>query len=313
MRVLFWGTPDFATPPLRALLGEGYDVVGVVTQPDRAQGRHHSAPVPPPVKVIADDEGIPVLQPEQPRGDEFLAALRALEPDVSVVVAYGRLLPQAAIELPPLGTLNIHASLLPRWRGAAPIQAALRAGDTETGITIMRMVRQLDAGPIVLQAPTPIESDETFGELQLRLSELGALAIVEALTLLGLGPLDERAQDGGAATYAPKIDRDQQRIDWTASGDVVARQIRAFDPRPGAFSQLRGVDVKLFGARSARDAKGEPGTALEVDESGLLVACGHGGVRCSYVHPSGKRRLAALDWFQGRGIRLGDRFASDLR
>ncbi|NUQ13534.1 MAG: methionyl-tRNA formyltransferase, partial [Gemmatimonadaceae bacterium] len=151
MRVLFWGTPEFATPPLRALLGEGIDVVGVVTQPDRPQGRHRSTLVPPPVKQVALEEEIPVLQPERPRGDDFLAAVRALEPDLSVVVAYGHILPKEVIDLPPQGTLNIHASLLPRWRGAAPIQAALLAGDAETGVSIMRMVPALDAGPVVHQ------------------------------------------------------------------------------------------------------------------------------------------------------------------
>ncbi|MFN8571647.1 MAG: methionyl-tRNA formyltransferase [Gemmatimonadaceae bacterium] len=308
MRVLFWGTPEFAVPPLRALLGEGYDVVGVVTQPDKPQGRSRSVLVPSPVKALAVDEGIPVLQPERPRGPEFLAALDTLHPDVSVVVAYGHLLPVDVIQRPALGTLNIHASLLPRWRGAAPIQAAIRAGDLETGITIMRMVRELDAGPVVLQASTPIESDETYGELQLRLSELGALAIVEALTLLFLGNAPEHEQDSAAASYAPKIDRAQQRVDWSVSGDEVARLIRSFDPRPGGFSALGGVEVKLFGGRAVRDARGAAGTVLDVDESGLLVACGSGGVRCTYVHPAGKRRLAALDWFQGRGVRVGDRF-----
>jgi methionyl-tRNA formyltransferase len=310
MRVLFWGTPEFATPPLRALLGEGYDVVGVVTQPDRPQGRHRSVTVQPPVKVIATTDGLPVLQPAHPRDDEFLQSLRDLRPDISVVVAYGHLLPQAVIQLPPLGTLNIHASLLPRWRGAAPIQAALRAGDAQTGVSIMRMVQRLDAGPVLLQAPTPIENDETYGELQLRLSELGALAIMEALTLVSLGDAPEIPQDEELATYAAKIDRTQQTIDWTTRGDEVARTIRAFDPRPGAFSTLRDTEVKLFGARTAPDASGDPGAVLRVDESGLLIACGEGAVRCTYVHPAGKRRVAALDWAQGRGVQVGDRFGT---
>ena len=170
MRVLFWGTPDFATPALRALLGEGIDVVGVVTQPDKPQGRSRSTLVPPPVKVVASDEELLVLQPEKPRGEAFVSAVRELAPDLSVVVAYGHILPRDVIELPPLGTLNIHASLLPRWRGAAPIQAAILAGDTETGVSIMRMVPALDAGPVILQAGTEILDDETGGELTLRLS-----------------------------------------------------------------------------------------------------------------------------------------------
>ncbi|GMV08893.1 MAG TPA: methionyl-tRNA formyltransferase [Gemmatimonadaceae bacterium] len=306
MRVLFWGTPEFATPPLRALLGEGYEVVGVVTQPDKPQGRSRSTLVPSPVKVIALEEGLPVLQPERPRGEEFEGALRALAPDISVVVAYGHILPQSVIDLPPLGTLNIHASLLPRWRGAAPIQAAILAGDDETGVSIMRMVRRMDAGPVILQAPTPILGDETYGELQLRLSELGALAIVEALTLIAMGAAQEDAQDEVLATYAGKVEREHTLVNWTGDARQVARQIRAYDPRPGAYTTLRGVDVKLSGVRLAPDAEGDPGLVLAIDEGGMLVACRTGGVRVAYVQPAGKRRLAALDWAQGRGVAAGD-------
>ena len=310
MRVLFWGTPDFATPALRALLGEGCDVVGVVTQPDRAQGRSRSLLAASPVKRVAEREGLPVLQPETPRGEAFEAALRALAPDISVVVAYGHFLPRPVIERPPLGTLNIHASLLPRWRGAAPIQAAIRAGDSESGISIMRMVPRMDAGNVLLQVPTPIADDETYGELQLRLSELGALAIVEALTLLSFGPVAEIAQDDARVTFAPKIEREHADVDWHRTGVDVARGIRAFDPRPGAFSSLRGTEVKLFGVRPAMDARGDAGAVIEIGEDGMLVACGDGGVRIGYVHPAGRRRIAALDWAQGRGIAVGDVFAA---
>ncbi|MEO7965762.1 MAG: methionyl-tRNA formyltransferase, partial [Gemmatimonadaceae bacterium] len=296
MRVVFWGTPEFATPPLRALLGEGYDVVGVVTQPDKPQGRHRSTLTPPAVKVVALEEGIPVLQPEKPRGEEFLSALRELAPDISIVVAYGHILPRDVIDMPSLGTLNIHASLLPRWRGAAPIQASILAGDSETGITIMRMIPKLDAGAIVLQAPTPIPDDETFGELQLRLSELGAQALVEALTLMAFATPTERQQEEGDVTYAPKIEREHSRLDWSRRFDEISRAIRAYDPRPGAFTTLRGLEVKLYGARAAAGVTGDPGSVLQIDESGVLVACGQGAVRVGYVQPSGKRRRAALDF-----------------
>ncbi len=310
MRVLFWGTPEFATPPLRALLGEGYDVVGVVTQPDRPQGRSRSALVASPVKRIALEEGLPVLQPERPRGAEFADAVRALAPDLSIVVAYGHILPKDVIDLPPLGTLNIHASLLPALRGAAPIQAAIRTGQPETGVTIMRMVPALDAGPVLHQVPTPIADDETYGELQMRLSELGALALVEALALLGLGEARETPQDDSRATYAAKIERDDARVDWSRSAEQVSRIVRAFDPRPGAFTTLRGDDVKLFGVRIAlSDGRpgGGPGEVIAVGDEGMLVACGEGVVRILDAQPAGRRRLRVGEWARGRGIGVGDR------
>lgn len=307
MRIVFWGTPEFATPALRALLGEGFDVVGVVTQPDRPRGRSRSTLEPSPVKRVALEEGLPVLQPERPRGDEFLAQLSAFEADLSVVVAYGHILPAAVIDQPRLGTLNIHASLLPALRGAAPIQWAIAEGHLETGITIMQMVPALDAGPMLHTLRTPILPDETGGELTQRLSELGAQAIVEALMLLDAGAARATEQDDSQATYAPKLDREVCRVDWHQPSDVIARRIRAFDPIPGAWSTRLGTDVKLYGARAVQDGNGAPGVVLEVDESGLLVGSGEGAVRISHVHPGGRRRLTALDWHKGRGVALGDR------
>jgi methionyl-tRNA formyltransferase len=313
VRVLFWGTPEFATAPLRALLGEGFDVVAVVTQPDRPVGRSRSTLQPSAVKTVALEEGIPVLQPEKPRGDEFLARLRALEPDVSVVVAYGHILPQAVIDLPRLGTLNIHASLLPALRGAAPIQAAIREGLGETGVTIMQMVPALDAGPILHQVRTPIAEDETAGELALRLSELGAEALIEALALIELGRATPQPQDDAAATYTSKVTRESARVDWTQPAHTVAHQIRAFDPKPGSWGRLRGGEVKLYGARVApRGTAHAPGEVIAVDESGLLVACGGGAVRVLLVQPAGKRRLSALEWANGRGVAVGDRFDTEV-
>lgn len=309
MRVVFWGTPEFATAPLRALLGEGSDVVAVVTQSDKPVGRSRSTLRASPVKEVALAEGIPVLQPERPKGDDFVAQLRALEPDISVVVAYGHILPKAVIDLPRLGTLNIHASLLPALRGAAPIQAAIRDGLGETGVTIMQMVPALDAGPMLLKARTPILEDETAGELALRLSELGAMALIEALALLELGLAKPEAQDESLATYATKLTRDSARVDWTLSAHEVGRHIRAYDPRPGAWGRIRDTDVKLFGARVApRGSTHGPGEVLAVDDVGLLVACGGGAVRVTAVQPSGKRRLSPAEWAHGRGVAVGDRF-----
>ncbi len=310
MRVLFWGTPEFAEPPLRALIGEGFDVCGVVTQPDKPVGRSRSTLEPPPVKRIALEEGLTVLQPDRPRGDEFIAQVRQLEPDISVVVAYGHILPSSVIDLPRLGTLNIHASLLPKLRGAAPIQAAIRDGHTETGVTIMRMVQALDAGPSILQVRTPIPEDETFGELRLRLAEMGALALIEALALIDFGKATETPQDESLATYASKIDRAMTRIDWSSDATTVSRIIRAYDPRPGAHTTVRGGEVKLFGARRADGGgTGEAGEVLSIDGTGMLVACGEGSVQVTNVHPSGKRRLTPREWAAGRGVSVGERLS----
>jgi methionyl-tRNA formyltransferase len=311
VRVLFWGTPEFATPPLRALLGEGFDVVGVVTQPDRPVGRSRSSVAASPVKQIAVEEGVPVLQPEKPRGDaEFFAAVRGLAPDISIVVAYGNLLSRELIDLPPRGTLNIHASLLPAFRGAAPIQASILGGLTETGVTIMRMVPKLDAGPIVHQLTTPIADDETGGELSLRLSELGALALVEALALMEAGAAQEREQDEAAATYAGKIDRETTRIDWSLSAVEVARRIRAFDPKPGAWTTHRGADLKMYGGRAMGALyRAAPGTTCLIDANGMAVACGDGVVQVTTLQPSGKRRLTPADLANGRGVAVGERLS----
>ncbi|MGV3709846.1 MAG: methionyl-tRNA formyltransferase [Gemmatimonas sp.] len=315
MRILFWGTPDFAVPALRALIGEGHDVVGVVTQPDKPRGRSRSQLDPSPVKVVALEEQIPVLQPEKPRGEEFMAEMRALDAEVSVVVAYGHILPRAVIDLPEHGTLNIHGSLLPALRGAAPIQASILQGHAETGITIMQMVPALDAGPMLHTLRTPIEPDETYGELHDRMAELGALGIVQALALLEAGAARPVEQDDTQATYAAKITRELARIDWKASADDVSRGIRAFDPRPGAYGSLRGADLKFFGGSvfSADDAsldeallRSSPGTVRAIDEQGLIVRCGIGAVRIEEVQPSGKPRLSPLAWSRGRGISVGD-------
>jgi methionyl-tRNA formyltransferase len=318
VRVLFWGTPDFATPPLRALLGEGFDVVGVVTQPDKPVGRSRSKLQPSPVKQVAIEEGLPILQPERPRGDDFFSRVRELGPEISVVVAYGHILPRAAIDLPPHGTINIHASLLPALRGAGPIQAAIREGHTRTGVTIMRMVQKLDAGPIILQLATPVNDDETYGELALRLSELGAAALIESLALIELGKAPEEPQEEAAATFAPKVDRDLARVDWSRDARTVARSIRAYDPKPGAFATLKSdggespggsTEVKMFGARLApRPESSVPGEVLAAGNDGIVVACGEGAVRVLQVQPAGKRRITAAEWFHGRGIVAGARF-----
>ena len=311
MRIVFWGTSSFAVPALRALLGEGFDVAGVVTQPDRPVGRSRSTLVPSPVKSAALEEELPIFQPESPADESFLAELRALEPELSIVVSYGHILRSSLIALPTLGTINVHASLLPALRGAAPIQGAVREGLTETGVTVMRMVQALDAGPILLRSRTPIVRDETAGELETRLSELGALALVEALTLMSLGKLTETPQDDTKATYAPKIVREMARIDWSAPAEIVARTIRAYDPKPGAFTTYRGGEVKLFGAAAATETErgtNAPGTVVTIDPHGMLVACGTGTVLIACAQPAGRTRVDPEEWMRGRGIDVGDRF-----
>jgi methionyl-tRNA formyltransferase len=311
VRVLFWGTPEFAAAPLRALLGEGFEVVGVVTQPDKPVGRSRAL-TPPPVKVIALEEKIPCFQPATPKDEEFLETITAMEPDISIVVAYGHILPRRVIDLPRLGTLNIHASLLPLLRGAAPIQAAIRQGFTETGVTIMRMVPALDAGPVIHASSIPVLEDETYGELQNRLAELGALTLIEALALIEMGAAQDKPQDDSLATYAGKVTRDDARVNWNLSAGEVSRILRAFDPKPGAFTTLNGVDVKLFGAKRVRDDSGdrdEPGTVSSSAE-GMVVACSDGAICIRDVQPSGKKRMRSTEWMRGRGIAIGDRLGT---
>ena len=306
MRILFWGTPDFAAPPLRALMGEGFEVVGVVTQPDKPQGRSREI-IPSPVKQIALEEDLPLFQPKNARDPDLLEMLNVIKPDISIVVAYGHILPQNIIDLPSKGTLNIHASLLPALRGAAPIQAAIRQGLHKTGISIMRMVPPLDAGPVLVQAETEVYDDETYGELKTRLAELGALALLEALAFLAAGKAKEKPQEESRATYAPKINRDSGRIDWKLSAIEIARLIRAFDPKPGAFTTSEKGDIKLFGPRVMDGIKGKPGEVIKVTGE-LIIACGTDALRITEVQPTGKKRMAAHDWARGRGAKAGDRY-----
>jgi methionyl-tRNA formyltransferase len=308
VRVLFWGTPEFAAAPLRALIGEGFDVVGVVTQPDKPQGRSREV-IPSVVRQIAEEEDIPLFQPMNARDPELLEKLTELKPDVGIVVAYGHILPQNIIDLPAKGTLNIHASLLPLLRGAAPIQGAIKQGLGETGVTIMRVVPALDAGPILLQAETPILADETYGELSDRLSELGALSLIEALSLISIGASKEKPQDDARATYATKITRESSRIDWSASALEISRLIRASDPKPGAFTQTPNFDIKLFGPKLMDGIKGEPGEVLKTTGE-LVIACGIDALRIAEVQPSGKSRMPAQEWTRGRGAVVGATFGA---
>ncbi|HEU4828323.1 MAG TPA: methionyl-tRNA formyltransferase, partial [Gemmatimonadales bacterium] len=285
MRIVFFGTPAFAEASLRALLRAGHQVVGVVTQPDRPHGRSRSVLVPPPVKLLAEAEQLPVLQPERPTGDLFLAGLKRFDADLGVVVAYGHLLRQQVLDAPRLGMINVHASLLPRLRGAAPVQWAIARGDSKTGVSIMRMEAGLDSGPVLHQVATMIGEHETGGELTRRLASLGAEALVETLGRLPRHALGGQPQDDALATYAPKITRETARIDWTAGAAQVAQAIRAFDPIPGAWTRLGATELKLFGARPIDGTTpGEPGS-IETGNGRLTIATGSGSVEIAEVQP----------------------------
>lgn len=322
MRILFWGTPAFAVPSLRALDDEGFEIVGVVTQPDRPAGRGRRL-ASSPVKEVANELGLEVLAPERPRGPEFLARILSLAPDVSIVVAYGHILRSEILRVPRLGSLNVHASLLPELRGAAPVNWAIIRGHERTGITIIRMVEEMDAGPILFQVEEPILPDETASELATRLSEIGAEALVEALALLAAGTLEEVEQDPSRATFAPKIDRAAARIDWKRPARDIALLIRGMDEAPGAWTTLDGEPIKLFrptvvdivgpaGRSGAAEAGGRgipaPGTVLSVEDA-LVVATGDGALAVREVHAPGGRRMAATDWVRGRRLEAGHRFA----
>ena len=315
MRVVFFGTPEFAVPSLGALLGEGFDVLAVVTQPDRPRGRSRSSLAPPPVKLAADADGVPVLQPERPTDPDFLAELRALAPDIGVVVAYGHILRPELLALPARGMVNVHPSLLPALRGAAPVEWAILRGLEKTGVTIMQMEAGMDSGPIIHQIPHRIDPEVSGGELSDHLAEMGAQALIEALAMLEQDALRPVPQDHSRATFAPKLTRDLARLDWTKPADVVARFTRGLDPRPGAWTELRdegrgtgdAVEVKLFGGRVV-EGRGEPGEVLRADEE-LVIAAVRDAVAIAEVQPAGRDRMPAGDWVRGRRLAVGQRFA----
>lgn len=305
MRLVFFGTPDFAVPCLRALLDGPDEVVGVVCQPDRPAGRGQKLAAPP-VKVLALEAGLPVVQPERLRNnDEFLAQLREWAPEVAIVVAYGRILPPSVLDLPPHGCINVHASLLPKYRGAAPIQWSIYHGDPVTGVTIMRINERMDAGDILLQVETSIGVEETYGELQTRLSEIGATALVDALERLRGGGLEGRAQDEALVTYAPMINKEQGRIDWTSSAKQLAFAARAFHPWPTVFTSLEGRRLQIHRA-VALDARASdaPGTVVAVGDD-IRVSTGDGLFVIQELQLEGRKRMPAADFVRGGLIQRG--------
>ena len=305
MKVAFAGTPEFATAALEAILAAGFDVPLVLTQPDRPAGRGMQLQ-PSPVKRVALAAGIPVHQPEKLRTPEQQTPLADVQADVLVVAAYGIILPQAVLDLPRHGCLNIHASLLPRWRGAAPIHRAIQAGDAETGITIMQMDAGLDTGPMLLSRAEAIHADDTTGSFHDRLALLGAEMIVEALRALP-GGLTATPQPADGVTYAAKIGKAEASIDWSRPAVELERAIRAFNPFPGAVATLQQTPVKLWRAR-AIDAAGTPGEVLLAEGAGVIVACGEGALCITELQKPGGKRLPAADFLRGMPIAAGSRF-----
>jgi methionyl-tRNA formyltransferase len=311
MRIVFAGTPDFAVPALEALVAAGEDIVLVLTQPDRPSGRG-LAIAESAVKRAALAHRLEVFQPPTLRDAGAQARLAALSPDLMVVAAYGLILPQAVLDIPRLGAINIHASLLPRWRGAAPIQRAILAGDGETGISIMRMEAGLDTGPVLLSAPIPIEPHDTAGTVHDELAALGGRLVLEVVELLGAGPLRGVTQPAEGVTYAAKIGKGEARIDWARSAADIDCKIRAFNPVPGASTTLDGAEVKVWRARPLAIRDGAtPGTILRASASdGLVVACVEGALALDELQKAGGKRLAAADFLRGTRLEPGRRFGA---
>jgi methionyl-tRNA formyltransferase len=308
MRVVFFGTPDFAVPTLSRLLAGPHEVVAVVTQPDRPRGRGQRLQ-PSAIKAVATGRA-PVLHPERLADPDWLGTLAALSPDLGVVAAYGRLLPQVLLDLPRLGMINVHASLLPRWRGAAPVHRAVLAGDTETGISIMRVVRALDAGPVLARAFTPIGPDETSAELEARLATIGASLLADTADRLAAGPVAEEAQDERLVTYAQRLDRSEREVDWHRPARTIHNQIRGLQPWPVAAARLGGQRVLLRRSAVADDQRRStpPGVIERADRDGLVVAASPGAVRLTEIQVEGRPAVSVSDFLHGRRIGPGDRF-----
>lgn len=302
MRIVFMGTPDFAVPSLQALIDAGHDVCAVYTQPDKPQGRKQILTAPP-VKTLALEHDIPVFQPNTLKNEDEQARLRELAPEVIIVVAYGKLLPKAVLDIPPHGCINVHGSLLPRWRGAAPIQWAVIAGDEMAGVTTMQMAEGLDTGDMLLTYETKVDEKETAGELFDRLAQSGAELLTQ--TLVKLDEITPRPQDDAQSCYAHMLDKQMAVIDWSKSAHEIDCLIRGLNPWPIALTTLSGERLKVFAAEKAA-GNGEPGTVLEADpKKGLTVACGEGALKLIEIQLVGGKRMKATDFLRGHVIEVG--------
>lgn len=305
LRTVFMGTPDFALATLQGLLDAGVDLVAVYTQPDRPKGRGNRL-TPPPVKELALQHGIPVVQPAKLRDPAVVEQLRQLRPDLIVVVAYGQILPKSVLDIPIHGCINVHASLLPRYRGAAPINQAVMDGELETGVTTMYMDVGLDTGDMLIKRATPIEPEETAGQLHDRLALLGREAMDQTLRQLCAGTLQRQPQDESLTCYAPMLKKDQGQIDWSRPATAIHNQVRGLDPWPGAFTFLEGDVLKLFGTRP-ESGSGEAGVVLSAGAEGVRIGCGAGVLLVRELQLPGKKRLSAADFLRGRPLPAGTR------
>jgi methionyl-tRNA formyltransferase len=304
MKLAFLGTPEFAVPSLEAVLAVG-DVVAVVTRPDKPQGRGLRM-APPPVAVVATQYALDIFQPTRLRDPDFLARLRGLEPDLIVVVAYGRILPPEVLAVAPMGGINLHPSLLPLYRGAAPIPRAIAAGETETGVTVLHMSEELDAGDIILQRRVAIRADDTSATLEPRLAREGAALLVVALALLESNRAPRQPQDPSRVTFAPKLTQEEALIHWNTSADTIVNLVRAFDPWPVAYTTRDGVPLKIWRAVARPiGGPGAPGTVLEAEGARLVVLAGEGAVELLDVQPASGRRMPAADYLRGHPLRPG--------
>ena len=302
MRIVFMGTPDFAVPSLQALIDAGHDVCAVYTQPDKPQGRKQILTAPP-VKTLALEHDIPVFQPNTLKNEDEQARLRELAPEVIIVVANGKLLPKAVLDIPPHGCINVHGSLLPRWRGAAPIQWAVIAGDEMAGVTTMQMAEGLDTGDMLLTYETKVGEKETAGELFDRLAQSGAELLTQ--TLVKLDEITPRPQDDAQSCYAHMLDKQMAVIDWSKSAHEIDCLIRGLNPWPIALTTLSGERLKVFAAEKA-NGRGEPGTVLEADpKKGLTVACGEGALKLTEIQLVGGKRMKVNDFLRGHAIEVG--------
>ena len=300
MRVVFMGTPDIAATCLKQVIADGFTVVGVYTQPDRPKGRGMKL-VASPVKEVALANSIPVFQPENFRDEETVQQLRDLQPDICAVVAYGRILPQKVLDVPPLGCINIHASVLPKYRGSAPYQWAVLDGLKETGVTAMYLCREMDAGDIIDVSKTPIGENETAGELLDRLAVLGADLLSKTLTRFAAGKVEATPQDASEVSYAPMLDKSMCPIDWNKTAQQVHDHVRGLHPWPVALMELKGETFKVHATRIV-EGSGKPGEILGLTKTGLKIACGEGAVEVISLQAPGGKRMAAPDYFRGHPL-----------